>query len=230
MDFKDASPDIAAVSQSYSYQPAPSWLIRFQDAVREILQGIEQFLNWIFQIRSPGSADSKAVSSLMMWGVYAAGFVALLALAYFLWTRARKSAEEAASTKRGASAVEKILDSQGYRAEAVKQAENGDYKSACRYLYLCFLQVMHEKNVTIFAPAKTNFEYRYILSAHPQLQSGFKDLAETVELVWFGNKAADNSDYQQCKSILEGLEPEIDRISAEKARLAASTEMIGDVG
>ncbi|MBX9569440.1 MAG: DUF4129 domain-containing protein [Candidatus Obscuribacterales bacterium] len=230
MDFKDASPDIAAISQNYSYHPAPNWLIRLQDAVREILQGIEQLLNHLTRIPSPGGADSKAVSSVMMYAVYAAGFIALIAIVYYFWKRARQASEEEASTKRGATAVEKILDSEGYRNESAKHAGSGDYKSACRYLYLCFLQLMHEKNVTAFAPAKTNYEYRYILAAHPALQGGFKDLAETVELVWFGNKTADNSDYEQCKRILEGLEPEIERISSEKARLAAATEMIGDVG
>lgn len=229
MEFKDASPDIAAISQNYSYQPSPSWLIRFQEAVREILQALEQLLNSLFQIKSPGGADSRAVSSAMMYAVYLAGALALIAILYYFWKRARQASEAEASTKRGASAVEKILDSQGYRNESARHAGTGDYKSACRYLYLCFLQLMHEKNVTAFAPAKTNYEYRYILSAYPSLQSGFKDLAETVELVWFGNKTADNSDLEQCKKILERLEPEIDRISAEKARLTAAAEMIGDV-
>ena len=229
MDFKDLSPDIAAVSQNYSYQPAPNWLIRFQDAVRQVLSAIEQFINELFRIRSPGGADSRVVSSAMMWIVYAAGFSALLAIIYFLWKRARRTREEEASTKRGAAAIEKILDSQGYRDEAIRQSEAGNFKSACRYLYLCFLQLMHEKNVTAFAPAKTNYEYRYILAAYPSLQSGFRELAETVELVWFGNKSADNSDYQQCKDILARLEPEIERISIEKARIAAASELTSDV-
>lgn len=228
MDFKDVSSDIAAISQNYSYQPAPNWLIRFQDAVREILQAVEQFLNELFHIPTPGATDSRAVSSAMMLTIYAIGFIALLAIGYYMWSRARRASEEEASTKRGASAVEKILDSQGYRDEAVRLSESGDYKGACRNLYLCFLQLMHEKTVTAFAPAKTNYEYRYILSPYPSLQRGFKDLAETVELVWFGNKSADNSDYLQCRSILEKLEPEIERISAEKARLAAAE--MGNVG
>lgn len=229
MDFKDASPDISAIAQNYSYEAPPSWLVKVQEIVREVLLAIEQWFNRLFRINSPGPADSKAISTVMQVWIYIAGFAALLAIIYFIWRRAKKNAEEQAATKRGATSVEDILDSQGYMNEAAKLAEKQDFRGGCRSLYLAFLRLMDERKVAAFAPAKTNYEYRYVLANYAKLQNGFKDLAETVELVWFGNKEADASDYESCLSIIRGLTPEIHRIGDEKAKIVAGLES-ADVG
>jgi hypothetical protein len=49
-------------------------------------------------------------------------------------------------------------------------------------------------------------------------------LAEIVEIVWFGNKLAESSDYSQCVELLASAGQEVDQIYAEKAaRLQEST-------
>ena len=157
------------------------------------------------------------MSVLLQYSVYLLGAIALLAICYLLWKRVAAGRQEKSATKRGAASVDKILDSQGYRQEAERLAGSGDYKGACRALYLCLLQNMHEKTVAVFAPAKTNFEYRYVLAAYPPLQSGFTQLIEIVENVWFGNKNAEQDDYTRCLQILAETEPEVERIGAANA-------------
>ncbi|HEY9791865.1 MAG TPA: DUF4129 domain-containing protein, partial [Candidatus Obscuribacterales bacterium] len=61
-----------------------------------------------------------------------------------------------------------------------------------------------------FAPTKTNYEYSYALAQHPDLQKGFRQLAELVEVIWFGNKEADKTDFQQSMSWLVELNGEIE--------------------
>lgn len=221
MEFKDASSDIAEISKDYQFDPAPNWLVRIQELIQQALLALQQFLDSLFQTRHSAASDSRSLSTFMQLALCLAGAIALVFIIYFLWKRVKQVAEEKISSKRGASAIEKILDSAGYRQEAETLAQDGNYRSACRALYLCLLQLMHEKNVTPFAPAKTNYEYRYLLASYGKVQEGFKKLAEIVELVWFGNKEANRIDYEECIAILLSLEPEIEKISAEKARLAA---------
>ena len=224
MEFKDASPDIAAVSQNYNYTPAPNWLLRVQELIQQVLVAVQEFIESLFRTHKPVLSDSRGLSNVMQVGIYIAGAVALIVICYLLWKRAKRASEVEESTRRGASAIEKILDSDGYRQDSKRLAEQANFRGACRSLYLCLLQLMHEKNVTIFAPAKTNYEYRYLLLPYPQLQAGFKQIADTVELIWFGNKEADAGDYEQCSAVLQQLEPLLEKISDEKARAAAALE------
>ncbi len=217
MEFKDASPEISAVAQHYSGHKLPPIVLRLQDLLLQFLQWVQEWLNKIFRHHTAGPSDNKSMSILLQYAVYFLGAIALLAICYLLWKRVSSSREEQAATKRGAVSVDKILDSQGYRQEAGRLASARDYKGACRALYLCFLQNMHEKTVAVFAPAKTNFEYRYLLAAYPPLQSGFTQLIEIVENVWFGNKNAEEDDYTRCLQILAETEPEVERIGAANA-------------
>jgi hypothetical protein len=225
MEFKDHSSQIAEVSKSYVHHETPMWLVRWQELMQQLQQWWYDFWERFFNShRGSAVSDSRGFSTLLQYGLYVAGFIALLVIFYLLWRRAVRLNEEKKGSTRGAALVEKILDSDGYRQEAERLSSACDYKGACRALYLCLLQRMHEKNVAVFAPAKTNYEYRYLLAAYPALQRAFMRLAEIVEIVWFGNKLAESSDYSQCVELLASAGQEVDQIYAEKAaRLQEST-------
>lgn len=218
MEFKDHSAEIAAVSQNYAGHKLPLWLTRMQELVQQILQSLQEFLNTLFQMRSNGGiGDNRSLSTLLQFGLYLAGFVAFLAILYLLWKRVTLARTQAVANTRGAASIEKILGSQGYRQEAEKSALAGDFKGACRNIYLCLLQDMHERSVAAFAPTKTNYEYRYLLGQYPGLQSAFMKLAEIVESVWFGNKRAETSDYNECLGILAQALTESEKIGNQIA-------------
>lgn len=217
MEFKDHSSEIDAVSKNYTYHETPTWLIRLQELLQQFEQWWQDLLEKLFNTHhGSGFGDSRGLSTLLQYGLYIAGFVALLLIFYLIWRRASHLNEEKKSTTRGASSVEKILDSEGYRLEAERLASQNNYKGACRSLYLCLLQVMHEKTVAVFAPAKTNYEYRYLLVSFPALQTSFIKLAEIVETVWFGNKTAEPTDYNRCLELLSDARVEVDRIHADR--------------
>lgn len=224
MEYKDVSPDIASVSQGYASHKFPSWWLRLQDLLQQFLLWLQDWLNAIFHQRGPGVGDNRSLSMLLQYGLYFAGAIALGVICYLLWRRAALRKETLSSTRRGAAAIDKILDSKGYRSDAERLAGLGDFKGACRALYLCLLQQMHEQQVATFAPAKTNYEYRYLLLSFPQLKSGFIQLAEIVEQIWFGNKPALTDDYAQCLHILAQASSEVERISAERANLKLDSE------
>ena len=224
MGYRDISQDIAAVSQGYANHKLPPWLLRVQELLQQIMLILQQFLNSLFQHRDTGSTDSRSLSAIIQYAAYIAGALALAAIIYFVWRRASKRQELAASTTRGAAAVEKILDANGYRIEGKRLAEAADYRGACRALYLCFLQQMHEQKIAPFAPAKTNYEYRYVLSSVPLLQKDFVGLSEIVEEIWFGNKQAAPDDYANCQALLAKAGLELKRLENEHQRLKAESE------
>lgn len=218
MEFKDISGELAEVAKNYQRQDLPPWLIRLQESLQQLSQAFQEWWEKLFHLHNPGVSDSRAFSTVVQYSIYVLGVIALLVLAYVLLRRAARQREEIAATRRGAAAVEKFLDSNGYRLEAESLAKANDFKAACRSLYLCLLRYMDEKAVVGFAPAKTNFEYRYLLAEFKDLQSEFMKLADIVEHTWFGNRQADASDYNECLALLSRAETDVNSIA--EARVA----------
>lgn len=219
MEFKDHSLEIEAVSKNYISHDFPPWLLRLQELTQQMLQFLQELLERLLRNRaSSGPADSHSLSTLLQYALYLAGIIAFVLICYLLLKRAAQAREETAEARRGAASIEKILDSQGYRKEAEKLALAADFRGACRALYLSLLQDMHEKSVAAFAPAKTNYEYRYLLAGFPQLQSSFMQLAEIIEQVWFGNKNAGMDDYTECLNLLASASQEVQSISANSEK------------
>ncbi len=221
MEFKDVSPEIASVAQNYSGPKLPSWILKGQDLLLQFWQWLQEWLNALLRHKSPGDTDSSSFSTFMQFGLYAIGVAAVLTILYLLWRRVARNRESKIATTRGAASVDKILDSRGYRLEAEKMSSVGDFKGACRAVYLCLLQNMHEKSVAAFSPAKTNYEYRYLLAAYPNLLNDFMQIANIVEFVWFGNKQAETDDYSRCLTLLHATDAELEKLAAAASEKAA---------
>lgn len=227
MAHADISNEVSVLAEKYQYHKPPDALVHVQELLRQLLQWLLEWLDTL-SFKAPGQADSRPLSSLMIAGICLAGIVALVVIVYVTWRRAQRAKSEGQALKKGAVAIEKILDSAGLKNEAQSYAGRNNFKSACRSLYLSLLQLLHEREIAIFAPAKTNYEYAYLLAPHPELQAEFKQIAGVVELVWFGSKIADQNDYQECCVVLEKLEAQTEKIYARKkaAALEAANEAL----
>ncbi len=211
MGFRDVSKEITEVAGGYHFTQPPAVIEDLMVMFARVLRAILDFIRELFQPRG-GSLDSTGLSFLIQVGIYAIAAVAVGWLAYYLVKRASSNRAAAALATKGASAVEELLDADGWQRQAENLAKTQDYKGACRAVYLSVLQSLHENGIAQFAPSKTNYEYAYSLVKHPQIRDEFKELAETVETIWFGNKNATIDDYQQSKNLLSGINPEILRI------------------
>src|SRR5207302_11114168 len=100
--------------------------------------------------------------------------------------------------------------------EAGQLAEKQEWKNACRALYLSVLRLFAERDICEFMPARTNYEYYYVLARYPGLQGGFEDLATRVERIWFGGAEALSSDYDTCLSAHADLSREAEGIAARR--------------
>jgi hypothetical protein len=227
MPYPDITKELASIASRYQFHKPPDSVVRLQEFLRQLLQWLLEWLD-SFSIKVPGVADSRPLSLTMTIVVYGAGAVALIILGCVIWKRLKRNAQNEESIKKGTVAIEKILDSNGLKEEAARYAKANNFKAACRSLYLSLLQNLHEREIAIFAPAKTNYEYCYLLTSHTNLQTGFKKLAHRVELVWFGSKDADEADYDYCNVLVEGMAPEIQAVYERKiaAQQAALREVI----
>lgn len=205
MSYPDATPVIAEVAKKYQYPKQPEAVSNLQDILSQIIQAI---LDWLhsFNVAVPQTTDSRGVSNSFLYMLYGLGAVGIIVLVIVLVRKVRHRQIDLSKKKRGALDEEVVLNATGWKAEAEKLAKSGDYRGACRALYLSLLQALDENKIAIFAPAKTNYEYRYLLAKHPQICEGFVSVADVVELVWFGNKTAVDSDYKTCLALVTDLE------------------------
>jgi hypothetical protein len=213
---REIGKDIIEVAKNYHFTKPPAVVEDFMDWLARFVRAA---LQWFHDLMAPhgNPLDSRNLSNLLQIGVYVITAAALVWLVVLLYRKALATNSVEGKGTKGATVVEELFDAEGWSRQAEKLAVSGDYKGACRATYLSLLQKLHENEIAIFAPAKTNYEYSYSLSKYPAVQASFKELAERVETIWFGNKEAEKEDYDQSKEQVGGMDVEIRRIGAIKA-------------
>jgi hypothetical protein len=221
VEFKDISKPLAEVAQQYHFHKPPPFIEQLREAAIKFFRWLNEMWREMFR-QSAGNLDSRSISTFFQWLIVFCAVVAIVGAVFVLMRRIKKQQQEAQQTIRGAQAVEEILDAGGWRDKAVKLAAQADYRGACRALYLSVLKNFDENGVAEFAPTKTNYEYSYALAKQPALQQGFKRLAYLVELVWFGNKQADENDYAESMSCLDDLQQQVQAAAAAAGKATSS--------
>jgi len=202
MDFKDISDVIADVARRYHYHKPPEFLIYVQEMLSRVLRFLKDLFEQ-FHLFNSEFSDTRMVGNLMQILLYVAGGLCALIIIYLVFMRMTKLTQMSRLARAGTLESERLLTSEGWLEEAKSLAEKEQFKAACRAAYLSFLRLLEERAVAPFAPTKTNYEYWYQLSKNREIQSIFRKLADTVELVWFGNKNATKEDFEHCISLID---------------------------
>lgn len=82
--------------------------------------------------------------------------------------------------------------------EANALAQAGQYREACRALYLAALQKLHEQKVLSYDSSRTDGEYLNAIAAQTQPRP-YELLIRTHERTEFGNAPATAETYQRCR-------------------------------
>ncbi len=212
MDFKDITQEIADVASRYHYHKPPEFLVYLQELLSRVLRFLKDLFEQLHLFNS-GFSDTRMVGNLMQILIYAAGGICALLIIYLVFMRMTKLTQMSRLAQSGALENELLLTSQGWLNEAKSLAEKQHYKSACRAAYLSFLRLLDEKDVAPFAPTRTNYEYWYQLKKSREIQLTFRQLADIVELVWFGNKQAELNDFERCLELIDSSQPAIAKLS-----------------
>jgi len=215
--FDDVRPQIAEVASAYDFREPPDFIVSAQQWLATALRWLQNLLDTL-RVHLPGGADTKAVGTLMQFALYAAGILGLLIMMAVVVGRIRQTSRARRKRVSGALA-ETIVDSRGWKAEADRLASAGEWRGSCRALYLSLLRSLDERGITPYAPTKTNYEYWYALARHPAIQMPFRELANRVEVIWFGDKAAGQEDFEYCQQRLVRAEEDIGQHSEARAAI-----------
>ncbi|CAN5359979.1 hypothetical protein BH11CYA1_BH11CYA1_24590 [soil metagenome] len=205
MDSRNIAKEIAAVAKEYDYQQPPGLMIKVQEIITSIIRAINDLLNMI-ELPQTGSSDTKLVGDFLQVLLIIVAVIAAIVVGIVI-VRRLKHLETQRKIARGELIVgESALDSKGWRNFAEQLFKEKSTKEACRAIYMSCLHLLDEDKIAIFAPTKTNYEYFYALKQKPTIAQNFRPLVDNVELIWFGNKEAEESDYNNCLRLLSEIE------------------------
>lgn len=220
---KDIELEIAAVAARYHYPKPPDFLIRLQEWIQIALRWLSDLFS-SFRIILPGLTDTSSVSNVMQILLFLSGVLCAAAIIYFCWTAMTQLSVQRTLARKEQQTALRLLDAAGWRQEAEALAAGRKWKEACRALYLSSLRVFHERKILEFMPTRTNYEYWYALGHHQLLAQEFRHLADRVELVWFGNRLADSSDYDRCRELLDEISVQAAASQGEGAEAIKAVE------
>jgi hypothetical protein len=81
-----------------------------------------------------------------------------------------------------------------------KLSSQGNYREACRCLYLAILQHLHDTKILLHQPSRTDAEYLQLLRSSSQTPiQPYETLITTHEQLCFGNGEMLPENYQQCR-------------------------------
>jgi hypothetical protein len=83
--------------------------------------------------------------------------------------------------------------------QAQEFSRQGNYREACRCLYLAMLQHLHEKAIALQQPSRTDGEYLQLLSTSVTPIQPYETLITTHEQLCFSNAEILPDNYQQCQ-------------------------------
>ncbi|MCE3227007.1 MAG: hypothetical protein K0S32_1558 [Bacteroidetes bacterium] len=106
------------------------------------------------------------------------------------------------------SDVTEDLDSINFNQRINDALTNNDYRLALRWQYLKVLYLLDKKQLIVFAPFKTNIDYKNELK-NKNLQEKFMSLSRTYEYVWYGQFAFNSTLYNNSAAEFESIEKEI---------------------
>ncbi|MBW4519204.1 MAG: DUF4129 domain-containing protein [Scytolyngbya sp. HA4215-MV1] len=78
------------------------------------------------------------------------------------------------------------------------QQRQGNYREACRALYMAMLQRLHDTQQVLHQPSRTDGEYRQVVQTLPKAQA-CQLLINTHEQVWFGDSASSAEIFDLCQ-------------------------------
>jgi hypothetical protein len=211
MDSRNIAKEIAEVAKDYDYQQPPGLLIKVQEIITSIIRAIHDLLSLI-ELPQTGSSDTKLVGDLLQTLVVIVAVIALAVVAIVILRRIKQIESQKKLAGGELIVRESELDSIGWRNFAAQLLKENATKEACRALYMSCLHLLDEDEIAVFAPTKTNYEYFYTLKQKPSIPQHFRPLVDTVELIWFGNKDAEESDYNDCLDLLCKIEKAVAQI------------------
>lgn len=164
-----------------------------------IVRWLLQFFEWLASLHS--------TAPVLYW-VLLVGCIVLLALlcGHIVWTIRRVFFTSDRPQDSAAARERQRRLSLGYRTEADACAERGDFTEAVRNLFLALVYRLDESGRVLFRRALTNREYLGLFADRPRVRNDLELFVDVLDVHWYGQRAAERSQYEQCLSVYDQLE------------------------
>ncbi|WP_026370168.1 DUF4129 domain-containing protein [Kallotenue papyrolyticum] len=195
----------------FADREAPSFWTRFWNAVGQaLLDAIEWLLRRV-PVPTPGrSAGSVPWSRISPLGalLLALGLLLVLALVIYAVRSVRRTLVRDAHLRAQAAADQERLGAETALDRAQALAQQGDYRSAVRYLYLSALLWLDERKRLRYDRSLTNREVLEQARNDPALYQRLRPVVHTFERVWYGLRPLDSASYRAYQQQVQALREE----------------------
>ncbi|WP_017316396.1 DUF4129 domain-containing protein [Mastigocladopsis repens] len=113
---------------------------------------------------------------------------------FYSWLGAAKK-----STDSQGKSTETELHSSQWLRRSQEFSRQGNYRQACRCLYLAMLQHVHDKRILPHKPSRTDGEYLQLLQMSATAMQPYETLITTHEQLCFGNAEIVSENYEHCQ-------------------------------
>jgi hypothetical protein len=168
-----------------------TWLMQIAKWLGELLQ-------WL------GGLHEKA--PVLYWVLLVGCLVALvLLLTHIGWTVRRVLFTGARLLEADEPERQRSRLSRTYWEEANRAAAAMDFTEAIRFLFLSLVYRFDESGRVNFQQAYTNREYLALFADRPPVHDPLKVFVDTLDDYWYGLRATDRRQYEECLALFEGL-------------------------
>lgn len=162
--------------------------------LQDLLDGLINWLHQILQSIFPQVDIAKRTSEWLTYGIVTLGVLLLFLLLFLLLSRFVRQGR--VHSKQVNIVNGQPLTAQRHLAEAHRLAEEGNYSSALRHLFLGFILYLDQNQWIETKAWKTNWEYYAELNdSAPQLANSFYTLAIKFEEAMYGGRPIARDDY-----------------------------------
>jgi hypothetical protein len=169
-----------------------------------------RFVDWLLNLIF-GKADHDDRMFLQWAFIWVLVVVGVL-LAIWLFRRSEFGSFLRGNTKHSEfnfADVEEDISGIDFDKKILKAKEEGDYRTAVRWLYLKQLYLLNLKNQIAWQPYKTNMDYANELARSVHRQS-FKDISKIYEYVWYGKYSVNGQSFQNLEKEFKQFETAVD--------------------
>ncbi|MBF2066947.1 MAG: DUF4129 domain-containing protein [Calothrix sp. C42_A2020_038] len=115
---------------------------------------------------------------------------------------------EAQSNRIHSQKHEKEILASALLSQSQELYRNGNYREACKYLYLSLLQFLHEKQILLHKKSRTDGEYLQILRLSNSSVQPYETLITTHEQICFDDMQVEQENYERCRQAYKEITQE----------------------
>ncbi len=175
-----------------------------QPSVRDsVMEKFGNWLNHIFESAANLKARSAWVGRVLVWGFIVAVCVALVWSLLRLERRWR--VQLTPDLDRPAPGAASARDWQLWLEDARRAAASGLWREAIHFVYWAAISRLESRRLWPADRARTPREYLALVAPEDPRKPGLSQLTSTFERVWYGGRAAGESDYQNAENLASTL-------------------------